>query len=399
MSHPPRVRNTYRDGGTGGKFATKAVAASVTGPSRPVFWEDAIGASATAIVRVVATELAGRKCRNSRGSCQAVPMNDAGQADGNTWEKQIGEEGAFHRREAVFREHISNSARFAAESGRYHLYVSLACPWAHRTLIVRELKGLASHVSVNVSDWFLPSEGWTFTAKDEHSTLDTVCGERRLRDIYYRANPAYQGSVTVPALWDRRHMTIVNNESAEIIRMFNSELNTIAERPQVDLYPEELRNEIDAINAWVYPGINDGVYRCGFARTQSAYDQAVRSLFDALDRAEALLTKRRYLAGDRFTEADVRLFTTLIRFDVVYATHFKCNIRRIVDYPSLWGFTRELFAHPAFCGTTDFAHIKGHYFESHTSLNPQRIVPAGPLLDYSVPHGRSHLPAAWFPEP
>src|SRR5690606_35416910 len=180
-------------------------------------------------------------------------------------------------------------------------------------------------------------------------------------------------------------------------RMLNSEFNEFAQHPEIDFYPEHLRSEIDAINAWVYPNINDGVYRSGFARTQRAYERSVTKLFDALDRAEALLGERRYLAGDRFTEADIRLWTTLIRFDVVYATHFKCNVRRIVDYPNLWGFTRELYARPVFRETTNFFHIKHHYFESHASINPYRIVPAGPVLEYGEPHGRDHLRAAWFP--
>ncbi len=319
--------------------------------------------------------------------------------DGPTWEKQIDKKGEFVRRDSRFRQAVSaaSDAPFPAESGRYHLYVSLACPWAHRTLIVRGLKGLEGHITVDVSDWFLPTDGWTFTAGSEGATLDTVEGERRLRDIYEKASPGYRGSVTVPTLWDKKKHTIVNNESSEILRMLGSEFNALAQNPDMDLYPAELRAEIDAINEWVYPSINNGVYRCGFARSQSAYDRAVTELFDALDRAEALLSKRRYLTGDRFTETDVRLWTTLIRFDPVYATHFKCNVRRIVDYPNLWGYTKELYAHPVFRQTTDFTHIKRHYFESHESLNPHRIVPAGPALDYQTPHGRDHLRASWFP--
>lgn len=321
------------------------------------------------------------------------------QSDGPTWVKQVNADGAFERRDAGFRDFVEGTedARFPAEAGRYHLYVSYACPWAHRTLIARRLKGLEEHISVDVSDWFLPHDGWTFTARDPGSTLDTVNGKSRLRDIYYEVQPDYRGSVTVPTLFDRQGKTIVNNESSEILRMFNSSFDAVCSNPAIDLYPADLRTEIDEINAWVYPSINDGVYRCGFARSQQAYEEAVRALFDGLDRAEALLGERRYLAGDRFTEADIRLWTTLIRFDVVYATHFKCNLRRLVEYPNLWGFARELYAHPAFSETTHFDHIKHHYFESHDSLNPHRIVPLGPLLNYDEPHGRDHLRSAWFP--
>lgn len=318
--------------------------------------------------------------------------------DGPTWQKQISKEGEFQRHDSSFRDWISaaHDAPFPAESGRYHLYVSLACPWAHRTLIVRRLKGLEDHISFDVSDWFLPQDGWTFTASSEGATLDTVGGERRLRDIYYKTTPGYQGSVTVPTLWDKKQGTIVNNESSEIIRMFNSEFDAMASRPEVDLYPQALRAEIDTVNAWIYPSINNGVYKCGFARSQAAYDRSVSALFTALGRAEALLEQNRYLTGDTLTEADVRLWTTLIRFDSVYVTHFKCNVRRIVDYPNLWGYTKELYAHPAFKQTTNFTHIKHHYFESHDSVNPQRIVPAGPLLDLDAPHGRDHLRSVWF---
>lgn len=319
--------------------------------------------------------------------------------DGPTWEKQIRPDGEFVRRDTTFRNWVSAdpSAKYAAEPNRYHLYVSFACPWAHRTLIVRRIKGLESVISHDVVDWLMPATGWTLEAKTEGATLDSVNGKKTLREVYRICRPDYTGSVTVPTMWDKKTSTIANNESSEIIRILNSEFNALAERPDVDFYPEDLRAEIDSINEWVYPNINNGVYRSGFARTQAAYDRAVTGLFDALDRAEALLSQRRYLTGDRFTEADIRLWTTLIRFDIVYATHFKCNVRRIVDYPNLWGFTRELYAHPAFRGTTDFFHIKHHYFESHESINPQRIVPAGPILDYDAPHGRDHLRASWFP--
>ncbi len=319
--------------------------------------------------------------------------------DGPTWTKQITAEGVFERRRTVFRDDISRApeAKFAPESGRYHLYVSLACPWAHRTLIMRRLKGLEAHVSYDVVDWFLPHSGWTLQAKTPGATLDSLGQAQELREVYQRANPDYRGSVTVPVLWDKKLGTIVNNESEEIIRFFNSEFNEIAAHPERDFFPEELRSQILSVNEWIYEGINNGVYRCGFARSQAAYDQAVTRLFDALDRAEALLEGQRYLAGDRFTEADIRLFTTLIRFDAVYVTHFKCNVRRLVDYPHLWAYTRELYAHPAFRETTDLDHIKNHYYQSHETINPHRIVPAGFLVNYDAPHDRGRLPAAWFP--
>lgn len=319
--------------------------------------------------------------------------------DGPTWQRQIAQDGTFQRRNSAFRRFVEArpGAEFAAEAGRYHLYVSLACPWAHRTLIMRRLKGLERAVSYDVVDWFLPHDGWTLEAKTEGATQDTVNGERSLRDIYRRVESDYRGSVTVPTLWDKKKSTIVNNESSEIIRMFNTEFNEFSERPEYDFYPEDLRAEIDEINEWVYPDINNGVYCAGFARSQKAYEVAVLRLFDSLDRAENILSTRRYLTGARLTEADIRLWTTLIRFDNVYVTHFKCNIRRLIDYPNLWGFTRELYAHPAFRRTTNFTHIKHHYFESHESINPYRIVPLGPEADYDAPHGRGHLTAEWFP--
>lgn len=329
-----------------------------------------------------------------------LQTRNSSRPDGPTWLKQIGDDGEFRRRDSQFRSWVKDvpEADFPVERDRYHLYVSYACPWAHRTLIARMLKGLEEHITVDVSDHFLPHDGWQFSGQDAGATLDTVNGKMRLRDIYYEADPHYEGSVTVPTLWDKKQSTIVNNESAEIIRMFNADFQRLAAHPGVDLYPTHLRHEIDSINEWVYPLINNGVYRSGFARSQAAYERAVQGLFDGLDRAEALLSERRYLTGGRLTEADVRLWTTLIRFDAVYVTHFKCNIKRLVDYPNLWGFTRELYAHPAFCETTNFEHIKKHYFASHESINPHRIVPLGPEVDYNAPHGRERLPAEWFPE-
>lgn len=320
-------------------------------------------------------------------------------SDGPTWQKQIRSDGEFVRRGSVFREWITQDpdGEFTPDSQRYHLYVSLACPWAHRTLIVRLLKGLEEEISYDVADWLLPPRGWTFRAESEGATLDTVNGSESLRAIYERVNPDYTGSVTVPTLWDKKHGTIVNNESSEIIRMFNSEFNARAKHSAVDLYPEALRAEIDSIGEWVYPLINNGVYQAGFARSQHAYERAAQGVFEGLDRAERLLSERRYIAGNRLTEADIRLWTTLIRFDSVYLTHFKCNLSRLSDYPNLWAYTRELYAHPAFRGTTNFVHIKHHYFESHESFNPFRIVPIGPVIDFDAPHDRERLPCQWFP--
>lgn len=321
-------------------------------------------------------------------------------SNGPTWTKQIRQDGEFVRRDATFRDRVTAEGAdgFAAESGRYHLYVSYACPWAHRTLITRKLKGLEPHVSVDVVDHLLPHGGWTLHGQSPRTAGDSVNGTRSLREVYELAAPNYQGAVTVPALWDKKKSTIANNESSEIIRMFNSEFQAFAEKPAVDLYPEELRAEIDEVNDWVYTQINNGVYRSGFARSQSAYDRAARDLFAGLDRAEAILSKRRYLAGNRLTEADVRLWTTLIRFDLVYVTHFKCNLRRLVDYPQLWDFTKELFSYREFRETTDFEHIKRHYYESHDSINPHRIVPIGPEIDFDQPHDRGRLPSEWSPE-
>lgn len=294
--------------------------------------------------------------------------------------------GEFMRPEAQFRERMSADpqGKFPAQAGRYHLYVSLACPWAHRTLIFRKLKGLEEAISVSVVDPVMSREGWAFSA--EHP--DTLNGFSHLHQVYTRARPDYSGRVTVPVLWDRASGAIVNNESAEIIRMLNSEFNAIARNPAVDFYPEALRSRIDEVNAFVYENVNNGVYRCGFATTQNAYDSAVRRLFDALDTLEARLGRNRYLAGDRLSEADWRLFTTLVRFDAVYHGHFKCNLRRIEDYPNLSGFLRELYQVPGVAETVKLEHIKRHYYMSHEHINPTRIVPVGPVLDFSRPHDR-----------
>lgn len=285
----------------------------------------------------------------------------------------------------------SGDSGFVAEAGRYHLYVSLACPWAHRTLIVRALKRLENHISVSVVHWLMREDGWTF-ADGPGVVPDSINHARTLHEIYTAADPHYTGRVTVPALWDRKRHTIVNNESSEIIRMFNSAFDGVGAAAG-DYYPNALRPEIDAINARVYDTLNNGVYKSGFATTQGAYDEAVAPLFDTLDWLDARLADRRYLIGDALTEADIRLFTTLIRFDAVYVGHFKCNIRRIVDYPNLSAYVRDIFQTPGVAATVNFHHIRHHYYESHRSINPYGIVPAGPELDFTAPHGRERLSA------
>ena len=306
----------------------------------------------------------------------------------DVWYDTSSTEGRFVRQQSAFRHWITadGSSGFPAEKGRYHLYVSYACPWAHRTLIFRTLKGLEEHISVSVVNPLMLDHGWTFEP-DEGVIPDPIGGAEYLFQVYTRAQPDYTGRVTVPILWDRETETIVNNESSEIIRMLNSEFNAIGATGP-DFYPDELASEIDAINDFVYPNINNGVYRAGFATTQEAYEEAVTALFDALDTIEERLGGRRYLVGDRITEADWRLFTTLLRFDPVYVGHFKCNIRRIEDYPNLWGFTRELYQVPGVSDTVHMDHIKRHYYASHATINPTGVVPLGPDIDFTIPHGR-----------
>lgn len=274
---------------------------------------------------------------------------------------------------------------FPAEAGRYHLYVSYACPWAHRTLIMRKLKKLDDVVSVSVVDPFMGEEGWVFAdhaaRRSEGATEDTVLGKQRLYEVYTQADPAYSGRVTVPVLWDRKRGTIVNNESAEIIRMFNAALSAFTDDRR-DYYPPALRAEIDALNARVYDAVNNGVYKAGFATKQAAYEEAVRALFAMLDELEERLSGRSWLMGETITEADIRLFTTLIRFDAVYVGHFKCNIRRIADYPNLSRFLKSLYALPGVAETVNLTHIKRHYYESHKTINPTGIVPVGPELGW-----------------
>ena len=280
---------------------------------------------------------------------------------------------------------------FKAEPGRYHLYVSYACPWAHRTLILRKLKKLEGIISVSVVHHFMGEDGWTFEQGDG-ATGDTLYGNKLLHQIYTKADPAYSGRVTVPVLWDRKEETIVSNESSEIIRMLNSAFDEWG-NASLDFYPERLRPEIDAINDLVYGAINNGVYRTGFATTQEAYEEAYGELFKALDVVEGRLAASRYLVGDALTEADWRLFTTLIRFDAVYYSHFKCNRQRIGDFPNLSNYLRELYQIPGIAETVNMHHIKHHYYASHETINPTRIVPVGPELDYDAPHDRERFPA------
>ncbi|MFS2122930.1 glutathione S-transferase family protein [Pseudomonas sp. Pseusp97] len=324
-----------------------------------------------------------------------------GQLIDGRWHDQwydTSKDGSFQRENAQRRNWITADGQpgptgeggFRAEAGRYHLYVSLACPWAHRTLIYRQLKGLESLIDVSVVSWLMLENGWTFD-KALGSTGDKLDGLDFLHQRYTRDDANYTGRVTVPVLWDKHEQRIVSNESAEIIRMFNSAFDGITGNP-LDLYPEPLRAQIDELNERIYPAVNNGVYRAGFATTQEAYEEAFKALFSELDWLEERLGKQRYLAGEYLSEADVRLFTTLIRFDAVYHGHFKCNLRRLADYPNLSGWLRELYQLEGVAGTVDFQHIKNHYYASHRTINPTGIVPLGPQQDFTGPHGREHLP-------
>lgn len=302
--------------------------------------------------------------------------------------------GKFERKVSSFRHWITKDGRagpsgvsgFNAESGRYHLYVSLACPWAHRTVIYRKLKGLEDMISMSVVNAFMGDDGWTFEP-GEGVIEDTVNHATYAHEIYTKAAPDYTGRVTVPILWDKKTNTIVSNESAEIIRMFNSAFDDIG-ATELDFSPEHLLNDIDELNAFIYPTINNGVYRAGFATTQAAYDDAVAEVFGALETVEQRLSTQRYLIGDEITEADWRLFTTLIRFDAVYVGHFKCNLKRIVDYPNIWGYLRDLFQQPGVSETVNIDYIKAHYYGSHETINPTLIIPKGPELDFFSQHHR-----------
>lgn len=308
--------------------------------------------------------------------------------------------GKFVRSQSQFRNWItadgsagpSGSAGFKAEPGRYHLYISLACPWASRVMILRALKGLEDMITVSVVNPFMDKDGWTFEP-GPGVVADPVAGADFLYQVYLRADPNYSGRVTVPVLWDKQQDTIVSNESSEIIRMLNVAFDEVGATPG-DYSPTDLLPAIDAINAEVYDHVNNGVYKAGFATDQAVYEQEVSGVFATLDRLEELLSRQRYLVGDRVTEADWRLFPTLIRFDAVYHGHFKCNLRRLVDYPNLWAYTRELYQWPAVAGTVNFDHIKQHYYRSHPTVNPNRIVPMGPVLDLAEPHGRDRMAAA-----
>ena len=313
-----------------------------------------------------------------------------------------GDNGRFQREDAQRRNWITadgaagpdGEAGFKAEAGRYHLTVSLACPWAHRTLIFRKLKGLEDAISLSVVHYHMGSEGWTFDP-GPGVVPDPIINATRLHQVYTHAKSDYSGRVTVPVVWDKRQDTFVSNESSEIIRMFNSAFDDAGADASLDFYPEDLRPEIETVNARVYDTVNNGVYKAGFATTQGAYEEAVHPLFESLDWLEGILKDQRYLVGNRLTEADWRLFTTLVRFDPVYVGHFKCNIRRIADYPALSGYLRDLYQVPGVAETVDLHHIKNHYYGSHPTVNPTGIVPVGPDLDYDAPHDRAALGPEW----
>ncbi|MFK7754294.1 MAG: glutathione S-transferase family protein [Sedimentitalea sp.] len=318
----------------------------------------------------------------------------------DSWYDTKSTKGAFERSAAQFRNWItpdgspgpSGKGGFKAESGRYHLYVSHACPWAHRALIFRALKGLETHIDVSVVHPDMLAHGWTFETDDNGATGDALFASTFMHQIYTRADPAFSGRVTVPVLWDKAQNTIVSNESSEIIRMFNTAFDAITGNT-IDYWPIAQRDGIEDVNTRIYDTLNNGVYRCGFATTQQAYDAAVGPLFDTLDWLENHLSTHRFLVGPNVTEADWRLFTTLVRFDDVYHLHFKCNRRRLVDYPSLWAYTRELFQWPGVSETVNLKHIVRHYHFSHDSINPHRIIPINPVLNFAAPHHRDQVPA------
>ncbi|MGB3624966.1 MAG: glutathione S-transferase family protein [Henriciella sp.] len=309
--------------------------------------------------------------------------------------------GKFERHESQFRNWITadgsagptGEGGFKAEPGRYHLYIAYACPWAHRALILRKLKGLEDMIDVSVTHWFMGENGWTFKTDPDGIVKDKLFGSKYLYEVYLKADPHYTGRVTVPTLWDKQRGTIVSNESADIIRMFNSAFDSVGAKAG-DYYPDSKRHEIDEINERVYHTVNNGVYKAGFATTQEAYEEAVHPLFDSLDWLDGLLAKSRFLTGDTPTEADWRLWTTLFRFDLVYHGHFKCNIRRIVDYENLWPYARDLYQWPGISETTNIKHAQRHYYQSHYMVNPTQIVPAGPAIDWEAPHNRDKLPKA-----
>jgi putative glutathione S-transferase len=300
--------------------------------------------------------------------------------------------GEFVRQRYAIRDRITadGSSGFPAVAGRYHLYVSLACPWAHRAIIVRRLLGLEPVISMSVVDPVRDERGWAFREGRGHGN-DPVCGFQFLSEAYHRTDPGYTGRYTVPCIWDRVAGRLVTNNFEDVTIDFETQFAAFHRADAPDLYPAALRGEIDEVNALVYRDVNNGVYRAGFAVSQEPYEAAVRALFERLDWLEARLARRRYLVGRQLTEADIRLFTTLVRFDAVYVGHFKCNLRRLVDYPNLWGYARDLFQRPAFGETVDFDHIKRHYYMTHDRINPSRIVPLGPIVDWTTPHGRDAL--------
>ncbi|MGG6295396.1 glutathione S-transferase family protein [Leptolyngbya sp. AN02str] len=305
--------------------------------------------------------------------------------------EQEDKEGRFLRPSTTFRNWITSNdvGEYEAERDRYHLYVSLACPWAHRTLIMRSLKGLTDAISISVVNPYMGDEGWSF--EDAPGVIpDPIHNAKFLREIYVASEEHFTGRVTVPILWDKKTNTIVNNESREIIRMLDTKFEGIA-KPEIDLYPQHLRDKIDEIIDEIYDPINNGVYRAGFAIAQRAYEEAVTELFDALDRWESVLANQRYLCGNQLTEADICMFTTLLRFDPVYYSHFKCNVRHIWQYPNLWGYLRDIYQMPGVAETCNLHHIKQHYYRSHPNVNPSGIVPVGPELDLTSDHGRDRL--------
>ena len=315
----------------------------------------------------------------------------------DVWYDTKASKGRFVRTEAQFRNWITPDGRpgptgeggFPAERGRYHLYVSFACPWAHRVLIYRKLKGLEELLPLSAVNLYMGAEGWTF--EPGPSVIpDSVNGAKRLYEIYTIADSRYSGRVTIPLIWDKERRTIVSNESSDIIRMLNDAFDGITGN-ETDFYPSDLRKEIDELNAKIYPNVNNGVYRAGFATTQEAYEEAANAVFAMLDEIEERLATRRYLTGPRVTEADWRLFTTLVRFDAVYFGHFKCNRRRIVDYPSLWGYVRDLYKTPGVAETVNVEYYKRHYYGSHKTINPHLIIPIGPEIDFAAPHDRARL--------
>ncbi|CAN0843326.1 Glutathionyl-hydroquinone reductase YqjG [Linum grandiflorum] len=316
---------------------------------------------------------------------------------------ELSHSGAFMRSASTFRNFISrdSNSHFPPESGRYHLYVSYACPWASRCLAYLNIKGLDSHISFTSVKpiWGRTKDsddhmGWIFPISDTEEAgadPDLLNGAKSVRDLYELASTNYAGKYTVPVLWDKKLKTIVNNESAEIIRMFNTEFNDIAKNPALDLYPAELRSQIDAANEWIYSGINNGVYKCGFARKQGPYEEAIKELYECLDKCEAILSTQRYMCGNTPTETDIRLFVTLIRFDEVYAVHFKCNKKLLREYPNLLNYTKDIYQIPGMSSTVNMGHIKRHYYGSHPSINPFGIIPFGPDIDYSSPHNRDRF--------